>query len=153
MTRSTHDTPEGYRPLHLPASGYLQANGPFYAKWDGERFVLGLRVTKRHCNSAGVCHGGMIATLCDVLLTVGGNVQARLSRFLTTMSMSCDFLRPAPEGAWIEGRLDVLHATRNLLFVTGLLEAVDEGAVARTSGILKIAGESDARYAVDRYFA
>jgi uncharacterized protein (TIGR00369 family) len=146
-------TPEGYRPLSLPASGYVQATGPFYAKWNGERFVLGFRVEERHCNSAGVCHGGMIATLCDVLLTVGSNIQSRQSRFLPTISMSCDFLGPAPHGAWIEGRVEVLRTTRNLLFATGLLESGADGTIARTSGVLKIAGERDARYDVDRYFA
>ena len=145
--------PEGYRPLQLPASGYLQATGPFYAKWDGDRFGLALRVEARHCNSAGVCHGGMVATLCDVLLTVGGNIQGRLSRFLPTISMTCDFLAPAAKGAWIEGRLDVLRVTRSLVFVAGLLEVGPDGIVARTSGVLKIVGEADARYAAERYFA
>lgn len=145
-------THQGYRALRLPASGYLQANGPFYAKWTGERFVLGFSVEDRHCNSAGVCHGGMIATLCDVLLTVGSNTQSRQSRFLPTVSMTCDFLGPALKGAWIEGRLDVLRTTRNLLFAAGLLEVAAEGVVARTSGVLKISSEPDARYGVDQYF-
>ena len=144
--------PEGYRLLQLPASGYLQANGPFFARWDGERFVLGFRVAQRHCNSSGVCHGGMVATLCDVLLTVGSNIQSQLSRFLPTISMTCDFLGPARDGAWIEGRLDVLRTTRNLLFAAGLLEVAGEGPIARTSGVMKMSGESDARYAADRYF-
>jgi uncharacterized protein (TIGR00369 family) len=145
-------TPEGYSPLRLPASPYMQANGPFYAKWDGERFVLGLRVEDRHCNAIGACHGGMIATLCDVLLTVGSNIQSGQSRFLPTISMTCDFLAPADEGAWIEGRLDVLRTTRNLLFAAGVLEVASSGPVARTSGVLKISGERDPRFAVDRYF-
>ena len=145
--------PEGYRLLQLPASGFLQVSGPFFARWDGERFVLGFRVEERHCNSAGVCHGGMVATLCDVLLTVGSNIQSRLSRFLPTISMTCDFLGPARDGAWIEGRLDVLRTTRNLLFAAGLLEVTGEGPIARTSGVMKMAGEPDARYAADRYFA
>ncbi|HXR57178.1 MAG TPA: PaaI family thioesterase [Casimicrobiaceae bacterium] len=144
--------PEGYRLLQLPASGYLQANGPFFARWDGERFVLGFRVAQRHCNSSGVCHGGMVATLCDVLLTVGSNIQSQLSRFLPTISMTCDFLGPARDGAWIEGRLDVLRTTRNLLFAAGLLEVAGEGPIARTSGVMKMSGDSDARYAADRYF-
>jgi len=145
-------TPEGYRLLQLPASGYLQANGPFFAQWGGERFVLGFRVEQRHCNSSGVCHGGMIATLCDVLLTVGSNVQSGLSRFLPTISMTCDFLGPARDGAWIDGRVDILRTTRNLLFAAGLLEVAGEGPVARTSGVMKVSGEPDARYAADRYF-
>jgi uncharacterized protein (TIGR00369 family) len=145
-------TPEGYRPLRLPASEYLAANGPFHAKWDGERFVLGLRVEDRHCNAMGVCHGGMVMTFCDVLLTVGANIQSAQSRFLPTVSMTCDFLAPAAKGAWIRGRLDVLRATRNLLFVSGIVEVAGEGAIARTSAVLKVNGEPDPRYGVGRYF-
>lgn len=145
-------TPEGYRLLQLPASGYLQANGPFFAQWNGERFLLGFRVEQRHCNSSGVCHGGMIATLCDVLLTVGSNIQSGLSRFLPTISMTCDFLAPASIGAWIEGRLDILSTTRNLMFVAGVLEVASCGPIARTSGVLKVSGERDPRFDADRYF-
>ena len=145
-------TPDGFRPLRLPPSAFLQANGPFYALWDGERFVLGLRVEPRHCNSMGVCHGGMIATVCDVLLTVGSNIQSRLSRFLATVSMTCDFLAPTREGTWIEGRVEVLRATRNLLFASGVLQVPGEGVIARTSGVLKVAEEADQRFHADRYF-
>jgi uncharacterized protein (TIGR00369 family) len=145
-------TPPGFALLRLPPSGYLEANGPFHAKWDGERFVLGLRVESRHCNSAGVCHGGMIATLCDVLLTVGGNIQSGQSRFLPTISMTCDFLAPAPQHAWIEGRLEILRSTRSLLFASGLLEIADDGPVARTSGVLRISGDPDPRFRPERYF-
>jgi uncharacterized protein (TIGR00369 family) len=147
-----HDLPEGFRLLRLPASGFLEANGPFHARWDGLRFVLGLRIEARHCNAGGVCHGGMLATLCDMLLTIGSNIQSGQSRFLPTVSINCDFLAPAPLGAWVEGRLEVLRVTRHLLFASGLLEVAGEGPIARTSGVMKIGGEVDARFASDRYF-
>jgi hypothetical protein len=46
----------------------------------------------------------------------------------------------------------VLRTTRNLLFAAGVLEVASSGPVARTSGVLKISGERDPRFAVDRYF-
>jgi uncharacterized protein (TIGR00369 family) len=142
-----------FRPLRLPPSAYLHANGPFLAHFDGQRFVLGFRVEPRHCNAAGQCHGGMLATLCDVLLTVGANIQSGLSRFLPTVSMTCDYLAPAPEGAWIEGRLEVLRVTRNLLFASGLLEISGEGPIVRTSGVMRVRGEPDERFHRDRYLS
>ena len=144
--------PEGFRRLALPPSGFVQANGPFHAKWDGREFVLGFRVEQRHCNAMGLCHGGMIATACDMLLTVGSNIQSAQSRFLPTVSMTCDFLAPAPLGAWIEGRVAVLRTTRNLLFASGILEIPGEGPITRASGVMKLAGEPDARFHPDRYF-
>lgn len=151
----TADTmvPEGFRRLHLPTSGFVQAIGPFHAKWDGERFVLGMRVEPRHCNLVGACHGGMIATLCDMLLTVGSNIQSGQSRFLPTISITCDYLAPARSGAWIEGRVDVLRTTRNLLFASGVLEVAGEGPIVRTSGVMRLAGDPDPRYLPERYFS
>jgi uncharacterized protein (TIGR00369 family) len=145
--------PEGFRPLRLPTSGFLEANGPFHARWDGSRFVLGMRIEARHCNAGGACHGGMVATLCDMLLTIGSNIQSGQSRFLPTVSMTCDFMAPAQEGAWLEGRLEVLRVTRNLLFASGLLETAGDGPIARTSGVLKVGGAADPRFAPERYFA
>ena len=145
-------TPEGFRILTLPPSGFMQATGPVHGKREAGRFTLGFRVEERHCNAAGVCHGGMIATLCDMLLTVGSNIQSAQSRFLPTISFTCDFLAPAALGAWLEGRVEVLRTTRNLLFASGMLEAAGEGPVARTSGVMRLAADPDPRFHPDRYF-
>ena len=147
----TPSVPEGFRLLRLPASGFMNANGPFHARRDGGRFVLGLRVEERHCNAVGVCHGGMIATMCDMLLTVGSNIQSNQSRFMPTVSMTCDFLASPKLGDWIEGRVEVLRVTRNLLFASGVLVVAGE-PVARTSGVMKVPAEADPRFHPDRYF-
>lgn len=144
--------PKSFAMLKLPPSGYLEANGPFFANWDGKRFVLGLLVEDRHCNSAGTCHGGMIASVCDVLLTVGGNIQSGESRFLPTVSMNIDFIAAAPRGSWIEGQLEILRTTASLMFAAGLLKSAEHGVIARTSGVLSIRGEPDPRFHSSRYF-
>ena len=142
--------PAGYRLLDLPPSPFVVANGPFHGKWEAERFVLAIRVEEKHCNVVGVCHGGMIMTMADMLLTVGSNIQANLSRFLPTISMTCDFLAPVNRGDWLEGRVEVLRTTRNLVFSDGLLTVGGE-AVARASAILKLAPEPDPKFARSRY--
>jgi acyl-coenzyme A thioesterase PaaI-like protein len=50
------------------------------------------------------------------------------------MALSFDFLAPAPVGAWVEGESEVLHTTRNLVFLRGLLR-IDGRPVLRASGI------------------
>ena len=145
-------TPPGFRPLRLPESTFLEVNGPFHASWDGARFLLGIRIEQRHCNASGRCHGGMIAAFCDVLLTVGSNIQSRQSRFLPTISLTCDFAAPAAKGAWLQGSVDVLRTTRTLLFASGIVETDVDGLVARTSAVLRITGEADPKFHVDRYF-
>lgn len=145
------NVPSGFTELKLPTNFFLTANGPVYAKREGERIVLGMIVEERHCSSIGLCHGGMLMTLADLILTIGINVQAGLSRFLPTISVTCDFIGPAPRGAWLEARVEVLRTTRNLAFGQGLLALGDGTPVARISGIMKIGGEPDPAYGPERY--
>jgi uncharacterized protein (TIGR00369 family) len=144
-------TPSGFTRLDLPANEFLNANGPVYVRMEGEQLVLGLSIEGRHCNSNGLCHGGMVLTLADLVLTIGLNVQANLSRFLPTVSVTCDFLGPAQKGAWLEARVEVLRTTRNLVFGQGLLTLADRTPVARFSGILKIGGEPNPAFGRERY--
>lgn len=143
--------PEGFRRVRLAPNPYLELVGPLYGRLDGDDFVLGFVVEPQHCNPAGMCHGGMLMTIADMLLILVSNVQARLARYLTTVSVTNDFLAPAPLGAWLEGRGQVLRTTRSLVFTQATLNL--EGAVVmRTSGILKPVGDADPRFSAERYF-
>jgi uncharacterized protein (TIGR00369 family) len=144
--------PAGFRPMQLGANPFLQVNGPLHGKLDGQQFVLGLRIERRHCNPAGYCHGGMLLTFADMTLIFGSNVQSGVHRYMTTVNLSTDFIRAAPEGGWLEGRTQVLRITRNLVFSQALL-SVDGELAARISGILKPTGEPDPLFSAERYFA
>jgi len=140
------DIPEGFTALKLRPNPYIDACGPLYGKREGEgageRFVLGLRVERRHCNPGGTCHGGMLSTLADMLLVLGSGAQSGLHRYMVTINLSSDFMAAAPEGCWLEGRMDVLRVTRNLVFCQGLLSTGGQ-TVLRMSGITKPMGEAD----------
>ena len=79
-------------------------------------------------------------------------IRSYYGRFLVTVHLTTDFIGTVPEGAWLEGRAQVLKITRSLLFTQGTME-VDNATVARVSAILKPTGEHDARFAPERYFA
>jgi len=144
--------PAGFRRLNLVENGFIDLCGPLYGRWADGRFTMGLRVEQRHCNPGGTCHGGMLLTLADMTMLIGSNLQAGLSRYLVTINLATDFIAPAPRGAWIEGRVDVLRASKNLLFAQGSL-SVEDGIVARISGIFKPTGEPNERFALPAYFA
>ncbi|HEY2445071.1 MAG TPA: PaaI family thioesterase [Rhizomicrobium sp.] len=132
------DVPAGFSPLNL-AMGFLEANGPLYGKWIDERLLVGFRIEMRHCNPAKVAHGGMLATFADMLLPLATRAQSKADLgFLPTVSLACDFLAPAPLGAWVEGRAESLTATRNLVFAQGMAMA-DNTPCLRANGIFKIA--------------
>ena len=132
------DIPEGFQARRF-GEGFIAVNGPLYARRNEAGFQLGFRVEERHCNPMGICHGGMMATFCDMLLpmTIHRKSKEVGLRFLPTISLQVDYLAPAELGAWVEGEADVLRTTRTLVFAQGLVTA-DGKPCARVSGIFKI---------------
>ena len=130
--------PPGYRPLAV-GGDFMAVNGPLFVRVDGAAISLGFRVEARHCNPMGICHGGMLASFCDMLLPVSVHRKSAEVglRFLPTVSLQLDYLAPSPLGAWIEGEADVLKVTRTMVFVQGLVRA-DGLPVVRCSGVFKI---------------
>ena len=130
--------PAGFRPLTM-GGDFIGINGPIYLHHVGDDVRVGFRVEKRHTNPMGICHGGMMASFCDMLLPISAHrksAQAR-GRFLPTINLQIDYLAPAPLGAWVEGEAQVLRVTRSLVFAQGLVKA-DGEPVARVSGIFKL---------------
>ncbi len=134
----TAHVPAGFEALTL-GGGFLGVNGPIYLKDQDGLVQVGFRVETRHTNPLGICHGGMMASFCDMLLPLVAHrrVPEIAGRFLLTVSLQVDYLGPAPSGAWVQGEAQVLRTTRSLVFAQGVVE-VDGTPVARASGIMKI---------------
>lgn len=138
------DIPEGFAPFKL-AMGFLSGNGPLYGKWDGSHLRLGFRVEERHCNPGMVCHGGMLALFADMQLPIAARFQSQTDMgFLPTINLTCDYLAPAPLGAWVEGEADPVKITRNLLFAQGMAWA-DGEPVLRANGVFKITSKGSTK--------
>ncbi len=145
------DIPAGFAPFRL-AMGFLEGNGPLYGKWAENRIHLGFRVEMRHCNPGKVAHGGMLATFADMLLPIAARFQSGTDMgFLPTINLTCDYLAPAPLGSWVEGRADVVRATRNLLFAQGLATADGEPCL-RANGIFKITQHRSGDFSLETLF-
>jgi uncharacterized protein (TIGR00369 family) len=112
-------------------------NGPIYARWHKGHILMGLRVDKRHLNPGNNCHGGMLATFTDILLSTAAQYQTDIPRqFLPTISLQMDFMAGAPLGSWVEGKTQILRVTKNLIFSQALVTADGELAV-RASGVFR----------------
>jgi len=135
---SSIEVPEGFRAREF-GGGFMAVNGPLYARKTYTDFHLGFRVEERHCNPMRICHGGMMATFCDMLLPITAHVVSKevALRFLPTINLQIDYLAPSPLGAWVQGEAELLRATKSLVFMQGLVHA-DGVPVARVSGIFKI---------------
>lgn len=138
MSRTAGDIPPGYTPV-AAGGGFIAVNGPLYGFHEGAVVKFGFRVEPRHCNPMGMCHGGMLASFCDMLLPLSVHLKSAEvgQRFLPTVSLQLDYMAPVPLGAWVEGECDVLTVTRAMVFAQGLVRADGQTAV-RCSGVFKI---------------
>lgn len=142
-----HDPPAGFRLLPpYPNATYNDLIGPFYVMGTAEGGLrYGFRVRQEICNAQGACHGGMLAGFADIVLTGGTNYVAQLQRFVVTVSLTTDFLAPAPLGSWVETSPEVLRVGRSTAFSQCLLRA-DGKPVLRASATLHMGPERDAKY-------
>jgi uncharacterized protein (TIGR00369 family) len=137
------DIPKDFKPRSF-GGGFIAVNGPLYVKQLERGIALGFRVEPRHCNPMGICHGGMMATFCDMLLPISAHYlsQDLARRFLPTINLQVDFLAASALGAWVQGEAQLLRATRSMVYMQGLVTADGENA-ARVSGIFKIGAPFD----------
>ena len=61
-----YDPPAGYAEIE-PVGNFDLLMGRIYIRMDGEDAVMGFRVSPRHINAHGTCHGGMLASFADML--------------------------------------------------------------------------------------
>ena len=128
--------PTSFHPVDLGGT-FATQNGPLFARWHDAHLEVGLRVDHRHVNPGQNCHGGMLSTFADIVLSGAAHYQTDIPRqFLPTISLQLDFLGPAALGSWVVGRADIFKVTRNLIFSQGWLHA-DGELVARASGVFR----------------
>ena len=132
------EVPQGFAVLAM-GGPFIQNNGPLYVRQEGTVVQFGFRVERRHVNTMGNLHGGMMATFCDMLLplSVHHKTAELAGRFLPTVSLQVDYLAPVRLGMWVQGEADALRVTRSLVFAQGLVIADGEPCV-RVSGVFKI---------------
>jgi uncharacterized protein (TIGR00369 family) len=135
--------PAGYRPLPA-ASPFNELVGPLHEK-RGEGVVsLGLRVDRKHSNSRGICHGGVLATLADLALGYGmvAHMGGTRGGFVTA-HLDIDYAGAAAVGDWIHSEVEVQRVGSRLAFATGYL-SVGAKRIVRMSGIFALPGRSAA---------
>lgn len=113
----------------------MRAFAPIYLRLaDSGGVDLGFRIEVSHCNPRGHCHGGVWATMADVLM--GLNVGLLSGMGGPTVSLSIDFVGAAHAGQWIEGSARMVRQTPRLGFADCLFTADGEPAL-RASAIFR----------------
>jgi uncharacterized protein (TIGR00369 family) len=132
--------PHGWEVRHFGQAdtGYSALIGPLLARQDGERWIYGVQIEKRHLNARGAVHGGMIASLADHSL--GMLVWEHVGREpCVTVELDVKYVSAGRLGDLLTVRGEVIRATRSVVFVRGLMSA-GERVVAMADGVWKRLG-------------
>jgi uncharacterized protein (TIGR00369 family) len=98
--------------------------------------TCGFRPGAQSLNSAGVVHGGALATFADYsLFTIAADRLLGISA--VTVSLNAEFVGSARAGDLLTARGEVLRAGRSLVFVRGVIDAAGDPVLSFT-GVLKI---------------
>ena len=130
--------PEGYKPL-LRSSPTIELIGPVYSRGDGADLALGLRAERKHCNSRGTVHGGILATLADIALGYSLAFSTQPPTAAITANLSLDFAGAAKEGDWLEATVDFQKLGSRLAFGNCYI-SVGESRVVRASAVFLVGG-------------
>jgi uncharacterized protein (TIGR00369 family) len=117
--------PDGFTAL-TDAGAFVDLIGPLQVAAGG---VLGVRVQARHLNVDGMTQGGFLATLVDVALGRAIRADADHGTRVATVSLTTDYIRPVPPGAWLEAHTQVDRVGGRLAFADCSLRSDGQEAV------------------------
>lgn len=132
--------PDGFQP-HFRKSKFTDPWEPLYSRVLPRSVQIGVRLGETHCNSRGLVHGGLIASLADnaMGLTCGAAMrdEGREIGGLVTVSLTADYLGSAKLGSWLQVEPEAVRCGRSLAFARCLITA-DGAPVAQASASFKI---------------
>jgi uncharacterized protein (TIGR00369 family) len=126
--------------VHTRTSPATRGWEPLYASSEMGVVRLAVHVAEQHCNSRGMLHGGVIATLADnacglsLGLALGGHVQG-----IVTTSLAIDYIAAAKIGQWLVVTPRVVKAGKSSGVVDALITA-DDDIVARANASFRVLG-------------
>ena len=130
--------PEGFAP-HFRKSPVTDAWEPLYSrKLDGV-VQIGLTIRAVHCNSRGLPHGGVIATLADNAMGLSCGTALPSAKGLITVGLSVDYVGSAKLGQWLQVEPRVLRVGNSMGFADALITA-DGVIIARASASFRVMG-------------
>lgn len=130
--------PPGWKNIVLAEpDSFISLIGPFWAIKDDDGIRFGFRVERRHCNSHGVCHGGMIVSFIDTMLPTIARLTDNEEKATPTVSLSTEFIAAVALGSWVEARVEIVQRSDELLFARCLVTA-DDVLAAQGSGTFRV---------------
>lgn len=132
--------PDGYRP-HFRQSPFTDPWEPLFSRVSDEEVSIGLHLAEAHCNSRGLVHGGLIASIADNAMGLScGQILRKAGREisgLVTVNLSVDYIGSAKLGQWMATHTEVVKAGGSLCFTSAIIKA-DDVANARANATFKV---------------
>ena len=135
MTVKPVQMPEGYE-IFDPVDPFENNAGPFYYRSDTTDGILFAMIAeKRHCNSHGIVHGGLMMTMADLTMVVTARWGTDIRQFVT-VSMNTDFVNAGQLGDMIYCRAELVRRTGSLAFVSARV-FTDENVLLSCNAVVK----------------
>ena len=117
--------------------GFMKHNeGLLFREISKSEFEFKTTIKENHLNTAGITHGGYIATIIDSGAGTGAHRVANNSQCVT-ISLDIKFIGATKLGDKITGFVKILKRTRSMVFLICHLKS-NEKIIASASGIWKI---------------
>jgi uncharacterized protein (TIGR00369 family) len=117
--------------------GFMKHNeGLLFREISKSEFEFKSTIKENHLNTAGITHGGYIATIIDSGAGTGAHRVANNSQCVT-ISLDIKFIGATKLGDEIIGFVKILKQTRSMVFLICHLKS-NEKIIASASGIWKI---------------
>lgn len=130
------DLPPGFAPMPQ-TSPVLELVGPLYLRREADNITLALLAQDKHCNSRGVVHGGILATLADTALGYALLLDDPGSAGVATVSLSLDYAAAAQRGDWLQAEVRIQRRGSRLAFANCYLTAAGQ-PIVRASGVFQM---------------
>ena len=128
------NAPQGFRAI-AGLSPFNELVGPLYERrHPGTELSIGLRIEKKHTNSRGICHGGVLATLADLALGYAMHAKLEAKASFVTAHLAVDYAGAAKVGDWVESAVEIQRLGTRLAFANCYLVS-GERRLVRASAI------------------
>ena len=136
--------PAGFEP-HFRKSPLTDPWEPLYSKRTDKAVHMGLRLARRHTNSRGLIHGGLIAALSDNAMgySCAQAMGWDKSKSLLTINLAVDFIGTAKIGQWLAIETEVIRTGSTICFAQSLIKA-DDVVIARANGTFRVMPKREA---------
>ena len=133
--------PDGFEP-HFRRSALTDPWEPLYSRKTDDCLQMGLVLAAPHCNSRGLVHGGLIASLADNAMGLScvvalSNKGRDVGGGLVTISLAVDYTGAGKLGDWLQINPEAVKLGGSICFARALVTA-GEAPIAMAHATFKI---------------